>query len=175
MKATGRAANKSQKTGPKSAFAAAAEAAGLSPLRGKSAVKGQYQAGITCRTGWVFTDSVDVDTACLATEPESVRWDYGLGLETRPLGEVAVWVEPHPASSPREVAKIIAKLDWLKAKLALAQYKGLRELTDKASAAGVRRFHWLAMTGVMRIRPGSKEAALLSSRGLHLPRRHLEL
>ena len=175
MKATGREAKKSQKTGSKSAFEAAAEAAGLSPRRGKSAVKGQYQAGIACRTGWVFTDSVDVDTAYLAAEPESVRWDYGLGLEAGPRREMAVWVEPHPASSAREVAKVIAKLDWLEAKLALAKYKGLRVLTNKAAAAGVRRFHWLAMTGGMRIRPGSKEAALLSSRGLHLPRRHLEL
>ena len=175
MKATGREAKKSQQTGSKSAFEAAAEAAGLSPRRGKSAVKGQYQAGIACRTGWVFTDSVDVDTAYLAAEPESVRWDYGLGLEAGPRREMAVWVEPHPASSAREVAKVIAKLDWLEAKLALAKYKGLRDLTDKASVAGVRRFHWLAMTGGMRIRPGSKEAALLSSRGLRLPQRYLEL
>ena len=175
MKVTGGAATKSQQTGPKSAFSAAAEAAGLSPAKGKSAVKGQYQAGIACRTGWVFTDSVDVDTAYLAVEPESARWDYGLGLEAGQHGEIAVWVEPHPASSAREVAKVIAKLDWLEAKLALAKYKGLRVLTNKAAAAGVRRFHWLAMTGGTRIRPGSKEAALLSSRGLHLPRRHLEL
>jgi len=175
MKAKGGASKKSRQTANKSAFAAAAQAAGLSCAAGKSAVKGQYQAGIACRAGWEFTDSVDVDTAYLATEPESVRWDYGLGLDAGLHGALAVWVEPHPASSAREVAKIIAKLDWLEAKLALAKYKGLRALTEKAAAAGVRRFHWLAMTGGMRIRPGSKEAALLSRRGLQLPRRHLEL
>lgn len=175
MNTAGRQTKKGRQQAQKSGFHKAAEAAGLSTARGKSAVKGQYQAGITCRADWTFTDSVDVDLAYTAAEPESVRWDYGLGLNAGPLGEIAVWVEPHPASSTRDVAKVIAKLDWLEAKLALATYKGLRALTDKAAAAGVRRFHWLAMTGDIRIRPGSREANLLSRRGLQLPRRHLEL
>ena len=175
MNTAGRQTKKGRQQAQKSGFHKAAEAAGLSTARGKSAVKGQYQAGITCRADWTFTDSVDVDLAYTAAEPESVRWDYGLGLNAGPVGEIAVWVEPHPASSTRDVAKVIAKLDWLEAKLALATYKGLRALTDKAAAAGVRRFHWLAMTGGMRIRPGSREANLLSRRGLQLPRRHLEL
>lgn len=175
MNTAGRQTKKGRQQAQKSGFHKAAEAAGLSTARGKSAVKGQYQAGITCRADWTFTDSVDVDLAYTAAEPESVRWDYGLGLNAGPLGEIAVWVEPHPASSAREVAKVIAKLDWLEAKLALATYKGLCSLTDKAAAAGVRRFHWLAMTGDIRIRPGSREANLLSRRGLQLPRRHLEL
>ena len=70
MNTEGRQTKKSRKPAQKSGFHTAAEAAGLSPVRGKSAVKGQYQSGIACRADWTFTDSVDVDLAYTAAEPE---------------------------------------------------------------------------------------------------------
>jgi hypothetical protein len=73
------------------------------------------------------------------------------------------------------VDKIIAKLDWLEGKLTQPDFEGLKALTPKSAQAGALRFHWLAMTGDIRIRPGSREAALLSKRGLRLPSRHLVL
>ncbi len=158
-----------------SQFESAATAAGLKAMPGKSAVKGQYQAGITCGPGLSFNASVDIDQGYQAAEPQANRWDYGLGLKTRKGDEFAVWVEPHPASSTSEVAKIMAKLDWLEHKLAQPDFKGLDTLTQKSAQADVPRFHWLAMTGAIRIRPGSREAALLSRRGLRLPSRHLVL
>lgn len=168
--------NKVDKTALKtSQFESAATAAWLKVMPGKSAVKGQYQAGITCGTGLSFTASVDIDQDCQATEPQSNRWDYGLGLKTKKGEEFAVWVEPHPASSTGEVAKILAKLDWLEHKLTQLDFKGLETLTQKSALADMPRFHWLAMTGDIRIRPGSREAALLSKRGLRLPSRHLVL
>lgn len=158
-----------------SAFETAAIAAGLKVLPGKSAVKNEYQKGIAVGPGLSFTTSVDIDSACKAAEPQSNRWDYGLGLQREKGEEFTVWVEPHPASSTGEVAKIIAKLDWLERKLAQPAFKGLDALTQKSAQTGVLRFHWLAMTGDIRIRPGSREAALLNKRGLRLPSRHLVL
>ena len=158
-----------------SAFERAATIAGLTASKGKGAVKHQYQAGITCGPLVKFTGSVDIDEGCRVAEPESHRWDYGLGLQRNGESEFAVWVEPHPASSTGEVAKIIAKLDWLERKLERPEFKDLKALTRRSAQAGVLRFHWLAMTGDIRIRPGSREAAILTKRGLRLPTRYLAL
>lgn len=158
-----------------SAFENAADAAGLTTSAGKSAIKNQYQPGIAGGPGVRFTASIDIDTAFQTSEPQASRWDYGLGLQKRGSGEMAVWIEPHPASSHSEVSKIIAKLDWLEAKLALPALKDLKLLTEKSAQAGILRFHWLAMTGDNRIRPGSTGARMLSKRGLRLPSRHLVL
>jgi hypothetical protein len=158
-----------------SAFERAASTAGLTASKGKGAVKHQYQAGIASGASLKFTGSVDIDEECRVTEPESHRWDYGLGLQRNGESEFAVWVEPHPASSTGEIAKIIAKLDWLERKLERPEFKDLEALTRRAAQAGVFRFHWLAMTGDIRIRPGSREAAVLSKRGLRLPTRYLAL
>ena len=158
-----------------SAFECAAIIAGLHASKGKGAVKRQYQAGIASGPTLKFTASVDMDESCKAAEPDSHRWDYGLGVERNHENEFAVWVEPHPASSTGEVSKIIAKLDWLERKLEQPAFKDLKALTQKAAQAGVPRFHWLAITGDIRIRPGSREAVLLSKRGLRLPTRHLAL
>lgn len=158
-----------------SEFNAAAVTAGLEPSQGKGAVKGQYQSAITGGKLFKFTGSVDIDAACTGAEPESPRWDYGLGVKGSNVKEFAIWVEPHPASSSSEVAKVLAKLDWLECKLEEPKFKDLKALTQLAAQAGVLRFHWLAMTGGVRIRPGSREAAMLFKRGLRLPVRHLAL
>lgn len=154
-------------------FEKAAAVAKLKVLPGKSAIKSQYQASVTGGPRLKFTASVDIDSDCLAAEPQASRWDYGLGLSDSMGGEFAVWVEPHPASSTGEVAKIIAKLDWLEEKLQCSAFKNMKALTQKSAQAGIPRFHWLAMTGAIRIRAGSREAALLNKRGLRLPSRYL--
>lgn len=177
MNATGRRRKVSAVPVPAntSAFERAAKAAGLQPSEGKGAIKHQYQAGIASSDSFKFTGSVDIDEGCRSAEPESPRWDYGLGMKRSSENECAIWVEPHPASSTGEVAKIIAKLDWLERKLEQPDFKGLKALTSRAAQAGVLRFHWLAMTGDIRIRPGSREAAILTKRGLRLPTRYLAL
>ena len=168
--------NKALKTRLKtSEFESAATTAGLKVFPGKSAVKNQYQPGIKIGPGRSFTASVDIDLDCQATEPQAHRWDYGLGLRDQKDEEFAVWIEPHPASSTGEVAKIIAKLDWLEHKLAQPGFKDLKALTQRSARADVPRFHWLAITGDIRIRAGSREAALLNKRGLRLPSRYLVL
>jgi hypothetical protein len=158
-----------------SLFEIAAAEAGLNALPGKSAVKSQYQASVVAGGGLRFTASVDIDSDLKAADPQASRWDYGLGLRRKTGEEFAVWIEHHPASSTSEVARIIAKLDWLENKLKCSGFEGLRALTQRAVKESIPRFHWLAMTGAIRIRPGSREAALLSKRGLRLPSRQLVL
>ena len=171
-----RAPAKSNAAAPSiSQFERGARTAKLTPQAGKAAVKGQYRTAMAARAGHTFTDSVDIDTDFQVPEPSSVRWDYGLGLITAAGEELAVWVEPHPASGSGEVQKMIDKLAWLRAKLAISEFKELHRLTHMSAGSSANPFRWLAMTGAICIRPGSAEARRLALKGLGLPARHLVL
>ncbi|MFW9595395.1 MAG: hypothetical protein ACMV1D_07835 [Macromonas sp.] len=152
------------------AFEQAAHAAGLPCANGKSAVESRYRGLIEAKLAKAtFTGSVDMDTAFKASEGKLNRWDYGLGLQAEPNSpECAVWVEPHSAASTGEVAKLLAKLDWLQAKLKTPGFEGLRALTEACTQQGVRPFHWMS-TAHVSIRPGSREARQLAQRGLMPP------
>lgn len=154
-------------------FVNAATTAGLSALPGKGALDSGYRPMIEARNA-SFTASLDMDKAFISSEPQAPRWDYGIGtLEAGDI-EKAFWLEPHPASSTSEVQRMLAKLEWLKAKLALPQFAALRQLTQRAGAAGNPVYIWLH-SGANRISPHSREAKLLASKGLSLPRRHVTL
>ncbi|NYG32319.1 hypothetical protein HZU83_05620 [Sphaerotilus montanus] len=153
-----------------SAFELAAKVAGLPTQPGLGAIKAEYRAGVALRSGHRHTASLDIDTAFLATEPTSSRWDYGIGMRSEAGQELLVWLEAHPASSTGEVQKMLDKLAWLKAKLARPDFDGLRTLEHKVSA-----YRWLAMTGAIRILPNSREARRLAQAGLSSPQRHVEL
>lgn len=156
-----------------SQFVAAATLAGLPVQPGKGALDSSYRPMVDTSAA-TFTASVDMDLAFLASEPQSPRWDYGIGIAEAGNIEKAFWLEPHPASSTGEVQRMLAKLDWLKEKLALPQFSDLRQLTQRASAAGNPVYIWLH-SGANRILPNSREARLLASKGLSLPRRHITL
>ena len=158
-----------------SQFEQGARTARLTPHAGKAAVKGRYRSAMVARAGHAFTTSVDIDTDFQAAEPSSVRWDYGLGLKNAAGHELAVWVEPHPASGSGEVQRMIDKLAWLRAKLANAEFKELHRLTHTSNSGSANPFRWLAMTGAICIRPGSAEARRLALKGLGPPSRRLEL
>jgi hypothetical protein len=169
--------SKARQGGPKkpaksitaSAFEQAALAAGLSAQAGKDALENRYRAGIEAKANKTrFTGSVDLDDAFRAAEPTANRWDYGLGVQPAGGREFALWVEPHSASSLGEVRTILAKLDWLKAKLGLPAFRPLKALTDECVNQGHRPYHWMA-TAHVGIRPGSREAMLLAQRGMTLP------
>lgn len=154
---------------PETAFVQAAKAAGLTPEPGKGAVEGKYSASIVAtQNGTVFTGSVDLDTQFKQSESHSHRWDYGLGLKERSQPECAVWIEPHSGSSAGEVAVILAKLKWLKAKLDSPPFGPLKALTTEAARQGKTPYVWLA-SGKVGIRPGSREARQLASVGMRLP------
>ena len=151
------------------AFEKAAQAAGLVAQSGKSAVEGRYRDDITSKNAKTrFTGSVDMDAAFKKAEPSEARWDFGLGVALPGAPECALWVEPHSAASTGEVKKMLAKLDWLQAKLRQPQFKGLKVLTDACIQQKLRPYHWLA-TAHVAIRPGSREANMLALRGMGLP------
>jgi hypothetical protein len=157
------------------AFSAAALAAGLEELPGKNAVEGSYRAQIVSSTGCKFTGSVDVDAHFRATEAQSHRWDYGLGLSTVNGQELVCWVEPHPASSTGEVATMLAKLDWLKKKLDSPAFRHLKAMTYVAGRAGPPFFWLRTVNGECRISAHGKEARLLAKSGLRMPSQLLTL
>lgn len=154
-------------------FIAAANTAGLQPHVGKGAVKGEYRQAIGPGPAAALTGSVDMDAGFENSEPNAARWDYGLGVR-KGGKEMAFWVEAHPASSTSEVNRMLNKLDWLKRKLSEPEFAQISALTSHAQASGMA-FRWLARTGSIRIRPGSKEANLLALQGLAFPKRHVLL
>jgi hypothetical protein len=150
----------------------AAAAAGLAPENGLRALRRNDAAGIEAKEGTKIVASVDIDRHFIRSEPNENRWDYGVGAETQNT-EAAFWVEPHPASSTSEVAKMLAKLKWLKRKLDTAAWAELKHLTTRAQERGIA-YRWLT-TGSIRIRPGSREALMLSRAGLDQPRTRIRL
>ena len=157
-----------------STFEAAAMKAGLTVQPGKSAIKNEYRHGVTVRAAHKFLVSVDLDADLKATEPGAHRWDYGLGLSDRDGRESAWWVEPHPASSTHEVTTMLAKLEWLTAKLRSPEFAKLQALTNAARLKGIA-FRWLALSGGICIRPGTSQARRLAVHGLAAPTRHVAL
>ncbi|CAB3775977.1 hypothetical protein LMG28138_00055 [Pararobbsia alpina] len=89
-----RAGNKEER----SRFGRAATSAGVVPRAGKGALKAEYRAAVNVQEAWVNTESVDMDAHFVSSEPNSSRWDYGVGVKRGGV-ELAFWIEPHPASS----------------------------------------------------------------------------
>ena len=166
---------KTPATKKSTAFDLAVQAARLTALSGKEAVEGSYRAQITSANGWKFTGSVDMDAHFKATEGQSNRWDYGIGISQANGQELVCWVEPHPASSTGEVRKMLDKLAWLKEKLDAPAFKKLKAMTHVPGRAG-HPFYWLrTLNGECRITAHGKEAKLLAQKGLRMPAQHLTL
>lgn len=152
-----------------SGFHSAALDAGLVPQAGKEAVEGSYRAQIQVNKGAAFTGSVDVDGHFQATEPQSHRWDYGIGIQLTNGQELVCWVEPHPASSTSQVSKMLEKLAWLKSKLDTPAFKKLKAMTHAPGHTG-SPYYWLrTVSGECRISANSREARLLALNGLRMP------
>lgn len=167
----------SRKTAPASIsqFEAGCKKAQVTHEIGKQAVGPAYSPQIEAVNG-KFTHSVDLDNHFKLAEPSSPRWDYGLGVKFVNGVEVAVWIEPHPASSTGEVNSMLAKLDWLESKLDSAPFSDLRALRDAARKQGVNPYRWqVTLTGAIRITPQSKEARKLAEAGLEMPNRHIKI
>lgn len=168
------------RTAPTSAFQQAAEQAGLDCRAGLGAIAHQDRSQIKVAGGGRrFSGSLDLDGHYQAREPNATRWDYGvgvsLGTDSRETSdERAYWIEPHPASSTAEVARMLSKLDWLEAKLRQPEFGHLRQLTYPGERSLSPSFIWL-YSGKNRIRPQSQEARQLQRRGLSLPQRMVEL
>lgn len=161
------------KAAAQSRFAEAASSAGVPSATGMRAVEAKYRPTIELKPTWDHTDSVDLDTHFEPAEPDATRWDYGLGVKNG-NGELAFWVEPHPASSTSQVAEMIEKVKWLKDKLNLPAFDALKRLTDETQRAGHGPYRWI-YTGSLRITQSGKEAKLLAKAGIGFPQRYLKL
>jgi hypothetical protein len=118
--------------------------------------------GVTKPTG-----SVDLDTAKKTVEPNSSRWDYGIGCKPDTM-ELAIWVEVHPASTG-EVGAIINKLEWLKTWLKQDQQTDLYKLTRAAQQANIAPFIWVHTNSGVDIREGSPQEKRLQASGIKGP------
>jgi hypothetical protein len=155
------------------AFVQAAQRASLACQPGKQAIGAAYRNVITASREARLTGSVDLDAAFVRTEPAAPRWDYGVGVQAGGV-ELAIWIEPHPAASAREVDVMLNKLRWFKAKLDEPPFVELKALTAAASRGGIIPFCWLTSSSI-HVRHGSREARQLAQAGLRFPARHLSL
>lgn len=129
-------------------------------------------AGVGFSAGTTAVGSVDVDAHFLQAEPNANRWDYLVSVRCGGA-DMTFWIESHPASSTSQAKVMLKKFRWLKQKLGTAGWAQLGQLTAKAQAQGVA-FRWFT-TGSIRIRPGSREALMLSKAGLDQPRKQVQL
>ena len=83
--------------------------------------------------------------------------------------EFVLWIEAHPANGEKEIKVMFKKMDWLKSKLRLPEYKGLDTLTRTAEQQREIPFRWL-YKGNTSVRAGSKAARQLAQRGMKLQR-----
>lgn len=148
-------------------FVDAAKAAGVPVSNGIQALEATDRATIECARGISFSGSVNLDEAYRVAEPQSNRWDYGLGFRIA-TEEYAVWIEPHSATSTREITKMLRKLQWLKDKLASKDFEQLSRLTKRTRIAKYRQFWWVT-SGKIGIRPGTTDANRLAKNGLNFP------
>ena len=154
-------------------FFEAANAARLPVNIGLAALETRDRKCVQRAAGTTFAGSVNMDEAYRQLEPQSNRWDYGLGFSIADE-EFAVWIEPHSATSASEVTTMLRKLQWLKDKLASEEFQGLRKMTEKARQKGLRQFSWVAH-GKIGFRKGTSDANRLSQAGLNFPCRTVTL
>ena len=154
-------------------FSAGAAHAGLRSQTGLGALKKEYRSQVTS-SHFQFEASVDLDSHFKKSEANLHRWDYGIGLTLQTGETLAIWIEPHPASSGSEVDKVIKKFQWLIGKLNQNTFEQLKAQTELAQRQLNHPFRWV-YSGNCSYRAGGKEAKKLASVGLKLPERTVKL
>lgn len=102
-----------------------------------------------------FRGSVNLEEALSPSGPGDPRWDYGIGVARR-AGDLALWLEVHPASSAHHLEEVRRKLDWLK-KWLRVEAPALESLPP--------RFVWLA-SGSVCFHSGSPQRRRIAQFGL---------
>ncbi len=128
---------------------------------------GRYSRRVRCSDPRRFTGSLSLEETLAESHPNEPLWDYGIGFR-RDSTEVAIWIEVHPADTS-QVRNVLDKLRGLKGWLEM-HAPALGQLTDRTGWGYV----WTATSGV-HIRPGSRQARLLSKSGIKGPMRCLKL
>jgi hypothetical protein len=119
---------------------------------------------IQCNDSRMLTGSICVDKALEITNPNSPRWDYGIGYRFANK-ETAIWVEVHPASST-SIKDMLDKLKWLKQWLSTQAHQ-LKALTKAKDC-----YYWVS-TSDIAITKHSPQARGLAMVGLIGPKRVL--
>lgn len=158
----------------RSGFDLACSAAGLEShyRAGLGALENAHAACIEPHDTRCLTGSIDTDGALEPEDPTGSRWDYGVGLRVGET-EVAIWIEPHTASSTSEARAVIRKLKWLRERL--KAWASLSALTERARAEGMIPYRWLATSDTIRITADSREAVELARAGVSMPTRRVTL
>lgn len=156
-----------------SVFMAAAQSAGIVSLPGKGAVKREFRAAISLCDSWAHTESMDLDANFERDEPHATRWDYGVGVSNGVV-DLMFWIEPHSASSTREVTRMFRKVRWLKEKLGQRTFQRFRAMTNATEQAGHLPYRWLH-TGTSHISRVHNVALALAREGIAFPCRHVRL
>lgn len=82
--------------------------------RGLRALNAQDVAHVSKRRATKLSTSVDIDTACKASQPTAARWDYGVA-QRQGAREIVHWIEVHPAApSHRQQTHLYADLQLLR-------------------------------------------------------------
>ena len=81
--------------------------------RGLRALNAQDVAHVSKRRATKLSTSVDIDTACKASQPAAARWDYGVA-QRQGEREIVHWIEVHPAGGGNNISQMQNKLNWLR-------------------------------------------------------------
>ena len=81
--------------------------------RGLHALNAQDVAHVSKRRATKLSTSVDIDTACKASQPTAARWDYGVA-QRQGAREIVHWIEVHPAGGGNNISQMQNKLTWLR-------------------------------------------------------------
>jgi hypothetical protein len=123
---------------------------------GLQALKPADAGHISCEAPRILAGSVDIDTTLSGVLPHEPRWDYAIGVQRNRNADTVIWVEVHPASSTREVNRVLEKLSWLKA-WAADVAPNLMRLT--------REYVWVA-TGHVAFTGNSPQRRQLAAKGI---------
>jgi len=140
---------------------------------GLQALKKEHRSCVSIADTRRLTGSANLDDAFKSAEPGSERWDYGLGyVAAGARNESAVWIEVHPAQTS-EVGLFLAKLEWLKAKI--ARVPALAAMTAEEERVRGTPYYWVATDAGVHISPRMPQAKRLSAAGIRMPTRVVEL
>lgn len=131
---------------------------------GLRALRSADRKRIFCGDTRLLDGSICLDDALKHKYPQAARWDYGIGLR-KGQRVLAIWVEVHPARSGKDVQSMLAKVDWLKARL--QKSPALCSMTHAP-------YRWVA-SGKVKIPKRGRLPRLLNEKGICYPQETLRL
>lgn len=133
---------------------------------GLQALRASDRGRVSANDPRLLSGSLDLDSTLSVAEPNSPRWDYGIGWkETSNSSERVLWVEIHPVRTKTHLSEIELKLNWLMQWLSGA---GRR-------VGGIEREFVCVSSGETGFTSTSPQLRRFAARGLRFAGRHLRL